>query len=167
MGRLLRLVLTVLLLWSSPVRAEQVTVYEVNEIAVSAIVEYEFNHIVKLVSMPWVSVSIIEWGGYLGFTAVNTEEYSIYLRSNYPSAGLAHYVVAHELGHVWLLYNNQDNSEYNADQFAMCYGSEEAQKYGYALFGKECDQPGWEPPLAVARLSTITSRVKLVFTVRL
>lgn len=146
MKKLIVLLLAILLLWSSPSLADNIIVREVNDIVVWAIVDYEAKHIATKTKLPKVTVNIIPWGAYLGFTTRNANEYSIYLRSSYPSVGLTHFVVAHEFGHIWLYSNGYSNTEPNADQFAMCYGSVEAQKYGYLYRGQVCNEPGWKPP---------------------
>lgn len=152
---LIGLIVMFMTLLSAPATAE------IWSIEVWGITEYEVKHLETQVTLPAVTVNIIPWGAYLGFTTYNTNKYSIYLRSEYKSVEEAHFVVAHEFGHVWLDENGLPNTEDNANQFAMCKGSVPVQVYGFKYRGYKCNEPGWTPPPEALPLTPHPARLFL------
>lgn len=134
----------VFLLTTAPVAYPNPDIPVRGSLEVWNIMEHELGAITQHVDMPQMEVVIRDWSRYRGWVSFPSEKPTVYLWDRYDSYDLAHFVAAHEFGHVWLAHTGRPNTEELADLFATCFGSLSAQRYGRSVHGVtgECEHLG-------------------------
>lgn len=113
------LVLLVWCLWGATASAAIETVWygEVNRIGaeMGLVVPPHSLYLVESSDTYWGAVTAVEADGVIQSLAAN-------LWQEYPDDDIQAHVIAHEAGHLLMVYHYHDYSEFAANVVAMCYG---------------------------------------------